>query len=63
MAKRRRRLTTPVSDGDPSVRGILGAKVPNVFGDGRRWFWTQQHGDNFTFEVLPASRGDEDDRD
>jgi len=49
-----------VSDGDPSVRGILGAKIPNVFRDGWRWFWTQQHGDNFTWEVLPRSRGDDD---
>jgi len=57
-------ITGPhVSDGDPSVRGILGAKVPNVFRDGWRWFWTQQHGDNFTFEVLPARRDDDGDRD
>ncbi len=51
-------ITGPhVSDGDASVRGILGAKVPDVFHDGWRWFWTQQHGDNPTWEVLPASRG------
>jgi len=31
--------------------------VPDVFHDGWRWFWTQQHGDNPTCEVLPASRG------
>jgi hypothetical protein len=48
-----------VSDGDPSIHGILGAKVPSVWHDGWRWFWTQQHGDNFTWEVLPASRGGE----
>jgi len=53
-------ITGPhVSDGDPSVRGILGAKTPTVFRDGWRWFWTQQHGDNFTFEVIPARRGDD----
>jgi hypothetical protein len=23
-------------------------------------FWTQQHGDNFTWEVVPAPREDED---
>ncbi|HEX7526822.1 MAG TPA: hypothetical protein VF327_10975 [Gaiellaceae bacterium] len=47
-----------VSDGDPSPFGILGAKSPNV-GDGHwRWFYTQQHGDNFTWEVLPASQTD-----
>jgi hypothetical protein len=47
-----------VSDGDPTTGGILGAKIPDVFRDGWRWFWTQQHGDNFTWEVLPAPRGD-----
>jgi len=50
-----------VSDGDPSVRGILGAKVPNVFHDGWRWFWSQQHGDNPAWEILPARRGDDRD--
>jgi hypothetical protein len=55
-----------VSDGDPSVHGILGAKIPDVWRDGWRWFFTQQHGDNFTWEVLPAPfdgdrRGDHDD--
>ena len=44
-----------VSDGDPSVHGILGAKIPHIFHDGWRWFWTQQHGDNNTWEVLPGS--------
>lgn len=40
-----------VSDGDPTVGGVLGAKVPRPF-DGRwRVFWTQQHGDNTTWEV------------
>jgi hypothetical protein len=48
-------ITGPhVSDGDPSVKGILGTKDPNFGKDGWRWFWTQQHGDNLTFEVLPA---------
>jgi hypothetical protein len=47
-----------VSDGDPSARGILGEKVPFVFHNGWRWFWTQQHGDNITWEVLPSSHGD-----
>jgi hypothetical protein len=42
-----------VSDGDPGVGGILGAKVPVLFGHGWRVFWTQQHGDNVTWEVLP----------
>jgi hypothetical protein len=44
-----------VSDGDPGVQGILGARTPNVFHAGWRWFYTQQHGDNPTFEVLPAA--------
>jgi hypothetical protein len=43
-----------VSDGDPSVHGVLGTKVPKLFRDGWRWFYTQQHGDNPTYEVLPA---------
>ncbi len=43
-----------VSDGDPTVQGILGAKNPHIFHDGWRWFWTQQHGDNVTWEVVPA---------
>jgi hypothetical protein len=48
-----------VSDGDPTARGILGARAPELFGAGRnrgRWraFWTQQHGDNYTWELLPA---------
>lgn len=40
-----------VSDGDPTVAGILGAKVPSAFHNGWRVFWTQQHGDNITWEV------------
>jgi hypothetical protein len=44
-----------VSDGDPSERGILGAKVPRLFDGSWRAFWTQQHGDNVTWELLPAT--------
>jgi hypothetical protein len=44
-----------LSDGDTGTDGILGAKQPHLFRDGWRWFWTQQHGDNFLFEVIPAS--------
>ncbi len=41
------------SDGDPSRSGILGAKTPRVFRDGEwRLFWTQQHGDNTTWEIF-----------
>jgi hypothetical protein len=44
-----------VSDGDPSVDGILGAKVPELFSNKKwRWFYTQQHGDNYTWEVISA---------
>ncbi|CAI9416449.1 alkaline phosphatase PhoX [Nocardioides sp. T2.26MG-1] len=40
-----------VSDGDPTTAGLLGAKVPNPFAASWRTFWTQQHGDNVTWEV------------
>jgi hypothetical protein len=43
-----------VSDGDPTREGLLGAKKPRLFRDGWRAFYTQQHGDNSTFEILPA---------
>ncbi|HEV7639956.1 MAG TPA: alkaline phosphatase PhoX [Gaiellaceae bacterium] len=48
-----------VSNGDPGVDGILGAKSPNL-GDGKwRWFYSQQHGDNVAYEVLLAGHGDQ----
>jgi uncharacterized protein DUF839 len=40
-----------VSDGDPTVFGILGAKPPSPFRYGWRVFYTQQHGDNNTWEI------------
>ena len=40
-----------VSDGDASVSGLLGAKAPAPFNGSWRVFWTQQHGDNITWEV------------
>jgi hypothetical protein len=45
-----------VSDGDPGKSGILGAKSPQLFGDEGGWraFYTQQHGDNVTYELLRA---------
>jgi hypothetical protein len=46
-----------VSDGDPSVGGILGAKKPRPFQHGWRAFYTQQHGDNDTWELLPVRTG------
>ena len=47
-----------VSDGDPSPGGILGAKDPLPFANssgGQRWrvFWTEQHGDNVRWEIIP----------
>ena len=41
-----------VSNGDPGLRGILAAQDPGLDHDGWRWFYTQQHGDNPTYEVL-----------
>ncbi|MFO1105093.1 MAG: DUF839 domain-containing protein [Amaricoccus sp.] len=41
-----------VSDGDASVAGLIGTKVPHAFADGWRVFYTQQHGDNVTWEVI-----------
>jgi hypothetical protein len=43
-----------VSSGDPGPAGILGAQDPNLGSGQWRWFYTQQHGDNPTYEVLPA---------
>jgi hypothetical protein len=50
-----------VSDGDASAQGILGAKRPHPFEEGWRIFYTGQHGDNNTVEVVRAPRhGDHD---
>ena len=51
-----------VSDGDPSVGGILGTKIPRPFRDGWRVFYTQQHGDNVTYEIIGAKNRDGRDR-
>ena len=50
-----------ISDGDPTARGLLGAKVPQPFHRGFRMFFTQQHGDNTTWELLPRPTSDRDD--
>jgi hypothetical protein len=50
-----------VSDGDPTARGILGAKLPQPFHRGWRVFFTQQHGDNATWEILARPGADHDD--
>jgi hypothetical protein len=41
-----------VSDGDPGPQGVLGAHVPELGTPDWHWFYTQQHGDNATYEVL-----------
>jgi hypothetical protein len=43
-----------VSDGDPGPSGILGAKLPLPFLAGWRVFYTQQHGDNDLWEIVPS---------
>jgi hypothetical protein len=47
------------SDGDPSVGGILGTHVPNLNDPHWHWFYTQQHGDNPTYEVVPIAGSDD----
>ena len=42
-----------VSNGDASVGGLLGAQTPIPFSEGWRVFYTGQHGDNITWEILP----------
>lgn len=45
-----------ISDGDATTGGLLGAKVPTPFAGGWRVFYTQQHGDNTTYEIIPAPK-------
>jgi hypothetical protein len=53
-----------VSDGDPTPHGILGAKKPRPFDGAWRIFYTQQHGDNVTYEIIPnLAAAANDDRD
>ena len=40
-----------ISDGDASVEGLIGTKAPVAFADSWRVFYTQQHGDNITYEL------------
>jgi hypothetical protein len=49
-----------VSNGNAGPEGLLGAQVPNLWNssDKWRWFYTQQHGDNFTWQVVLASQHD-----
>jgi hypothetical protein len=41
-----------VSDGNPTVEGLIGTTVPTPFENGWRVFYTRQHGHNITFEIL-----------
>ena len=50
-----------VSDGDPAITGILGAKLPKPFTRGWKVFYTQQHGDNTTFEIRKAKKHEHND--
>jgi hypothetical protein len=50
-----------LSDGDPSVLGLLGAKIPKPLKGQWRLFYTQQHGDNFTREILSKKTNDSGD--
>jgi hypothetical protein len=44
-----------VSDGDPSVKHLLGSSSTNMGNRSRwRWFVTQQHGDNIVYEIVKA---------
>jgi hypothetical protein len=49
-----------VSNGNPTRVGILGALVPQPFVAGWRVFYTQQHGDNTTWEILANASRDDD---
>src|SRR5262249_363229 len=52
-----------VSNGDPGIHGLLAEKKPKPFKDGWRGFYTQQHGDNFTWEIISAGKKDGHDDD
>jgi len=43
-----------VSNGDPTVDGLLGKRIPHPFRHNNEWrvFYTHQHGDNVTYEIL-----------
>jgi hypothetical protein len=48
-----------VSNGDPTVHGILGAQIPRPFMPQSDWlvFYTAQHGDNITYLVVANPLG------
>ena len=43
------------SNGDPTAAGLLGAATPKPFSHGWRLFFTHQHGDNVTSEIIRSS--------
>ena len=44
-----------ISDGEPSVRRLLGSSSTNMSNMSRwRWFFTQQHGDNTVYEIVKS---------
>lgn len=45
-----------VSDGNPTVAGLIGTAVPTPFANGWRVFYTAQHGRNATYEIVPAKK-------
>jgi hypothetical protein len=49
-----------VSNGDAGRGGILGAATPRPFHDGWRVFYTAQHGDNVTWEIIRRPGSDDD---
>ena len=49
-----------ISNGNPGRDGLSGAQIPRPFRDGWRVFYTQQHGENTTWEILPATSYDDD---
>jgi hypothetical protein len=42
---------TTVSNGDTGIDGVLGTDAPSLGDRDWHWFYTQQHGDNRTYEV------------
>jgi hypothetical protein len=46
-----------LSNGDPTPSGLLGAANPKPFSHDWRLFFTHQHGDNVTSEIIPAESG------
>jgi hypothetical protein len=42
------------SNGDPTADGLLGAANPKGLSHDWRLFFTHQHGDNVTSEIIPA---------